>query len=117
MAEENPNAFDAAPSLAAEPQQEQRHTTLEGRAVRVISYAVRDRFAARIEDTESNEVVGRARGATRTEAEGMALAAASVRLGLVAARSSLRSGIAQLAGQDAVLPATADAPALDDDSA
>jgi hypothetical protein len=91
---ETPPATGAFESPA--PLEEQRHTTVEGLAVRVISHAVRDRFAARVEDVSTSDIVGRARGATRDEAEGAALASASVKVGLSAARSSIRRGMEQL---------------------
>lgn len=82
--------------------EQERRVTVEDREARVASHRVGDRYAARVEEVGSSDVLGRGRGATREEAEDAALTSASVKIGLSAARSSLRRTMAQLqAGGDA----------------
>lgn len=77
-------------------EQEQTASTLEGVAVRIFSWRIDGRYAARVETVDPGDSIGRGRGGSREEACAAAIAGAALRLGLTAARQALASSMKQL---------------------
>ena len=75
---------------------EERTLELEHTNVRVTSYRIGERWAARVDNIDPGDVIGRGRGADRAEAETNALNSAAVRLGMSAARVAIRRGMDKL---------------------
>jgi hypothetical protein len=67
-------------------------------SVEVVSQRSASRFVARVRDPATGDILGRARAATREDAEAAALDSAGLRSELHEARASLRRGLAHLNG-------------------
>lgn len=81
--------------LTAQHSQE-RTVRVEGIDVKLLSYRIGERYFARVHDLELADLLGRASGETREEAEAAAIDAASMRLGMSAARASMERSVAHL---------------------
>ena len=75
-----------------------RSAALGTASVEVVSQRSAGRFVARVRDPASGEVLGRARAATREDAEAAALDSAGLRSELHEARETLRRSMKHLNG-------------------
>ena len=88
----------SAPLTAQESSE--REVEVEGVAIKLISYRIAERFFARAHDLALGDLIGRASGVTRGDAEAAAIDAASMRLGMSAARASMKRSLDHLGRKD-----------------
>jgi hypothetical protein len=69
---------------------QKRMDTLDGHPVGIESYKVGARYSARVDNVDPGAIIGRAQGATRREAEDLALESARLTLSLRDASIAMR---------------------------
>jgi hypothetical protein len=86
----------AGPSVPPGRQLERRLVRLGAHEVGVTTYMVGARWACRVDNVDPGTIIARASGATREEASDVALASASVTLGMRDAAAALRRSVDEL---------------------
>lgn len=81
---------------ARSPEMRYRKQRVDARVVGITSYRVGNLFAARIDNVDPGSIIGRGSGATREEAEGIALEKAMLSLDLERAGQAMRRSIDSL---------------------
>ncbi len=76
-----------------------RTDTIDGHAVGIESYKVGARYSARVDNIDPGAVIGRGQGATRREAEELAVESARLTLSLRSASEAMRRSAESLPGK------------------